>query len=70
MTELAKILIAAGVILLGAGLLLSLFGKLPWLGRLPGDILIERDSFRFYMPITTCLVLSVVLSLLVWLLRR
>lgn len=70
MTELAKILIAAGAVLLAAGLLLSLFGKLPWLGRLPGDILIERDSFRFYMPITTCLVLSVVLSLLVWLFRR
>ncbi|HEX7928427.1 MAG TPA: DUF2905 domain-containing protein [bacterium] len=43
---------------------------MPWLGRLPGDVSIQRESFSFYFPITTCIVLSVVLSLLFWLFRR
>ena len=45
-------------------------GKVPWLGRLPGDISIERESWRFYFPLGTSILLSVVLSLLVWLFSR
>jgi hypothetical protein len=61
-------LLGVTVFLLGAALLLA--GKLPWIGRLPGDIVIERTHFRFFFPLGTCLLASVVLSLLLWLLRR
>jgi Protein of unknown function (DUF2905) len=70
MTELGKILILWGGIMLVVGGLLTLSGKIPWLGRLPGDIIIQRDNFSFYFPLTTCLLLSLVLSLVVALLRR
>ena len=58
-----------GVTLLLIGLAWPLIGKLG-LGRLPGDIVIERSQFRFYFPIATSLVLSVFLSLVLWILRR
>jgi Protein of unknown function (DUF2905) len=62
--------------LIGIGLALVVLGLLwPWLGqlglgRLPGDIVIERGAFRFYFPIVTCLVVSVLVSLILWLLNR
>jgi hypothetical protein len=70
MTELGKILMVCGGLMLVVGVVLTLSGKIPWLGRLPGDIIIQRDNFSFYFPLTTCLLLSVVLSLVVALLRR
>jgi hypothetical protein len=70
MTELGKILIVFGGVLVLLGLLLSVGGKVPWLGRLPGDIIVHRDGFSFYFPLMTSLVVSVVLSLLFYLLRR
>jgi formate hydrogenlyase subunit 3/multisubunit Na+/H+ antiporter MnhD subunit len=70
MTELGKTLIVLGGILVLIGVLLSIGGKIPWLGRLPGDILVQRDRFSFYFPLTTSLLVSVVLSLLFYLLRR
>jgi formate hydrogenlyase subunit 3/multisubunit Na+/H+ antiporter MnhD subunit len=69
--ELAKLLMVIGVILVAVGVLLILGSKLPGrLGRLPGDIIIRRDNFTFYFPLVTCLLLSVVLSILFWLLGR
>ena len=62
-------LIIFGVVLIAAGLLWPVLQKLG-LGRLPGDIVIERENFRFYFPIVTSLVISVVLSLILWLLNR
>ncbi len=62
-------LIIFGVVLIAAGLLWPLLQKLG-LGRLPGDIVIERESFRFYFPIVTSLIISVLLSLILWLLNR
>lgn len=70
MQGMGKTLIILGMLLVGAGLLLSLGGNLPWLGKLPGDIRIERENFSFYFPLGTCLVISVLLSLLFWLFRR
>jgi len=70
MPGLGKGLIAAGVLLVLLGVLVSLAGKLPWLGRLPGDILIKRENFSLYMPLATCLLLSLFVSLLLWLFRR
>lgn len=65
-----KILIAVGLLLVLIGLLLTFGGKIPWLGRLPGDIRIERDHFSFYFPLGTCILLSLLFSLLLWLFRR
>ena len=65
----ARWLIILGVVLIVAGLFWPWLAKLG-LGRLPGDIVIERDNFRAYIPITTSIVISVVLSLILWLLNR
>ncbi len=64
-----KLLIFLGLTILVIGLLWPWLGKLP-LGRLPGDILVERENFRFYLPITTMLLVSGLLSLILWLLRK
>ena len=65
----AKWLITAGILLLVAGLLWPWLAKLG-LGRLPGDIVIERGNSRFYFPVTTSIIVSLVLSLILWLLRK
>lgn len=65
----ARWLIVLGLIMLAAGLLWPWLAKLG-LGRLPGDILIERGSFKIYVPITTSILISLVLSLLLWLMNR
>jgi len=71
MTELGKIMVIVGLGIVAVGGLLWLGGQLHWpLGRLPGDIRIEREHFRFYFPVTTCLLLSAVLTLILWLIRR
>ncbi len=64
-----KALIVAGLTLLVIGLLWPWLSKLP-LGRLPGDILVEREGFRFYLPLTTGILLSLIASLVIWLFRR
>ena len=60
-----RLLILLGVVLVAIGLLWPVISKLG-LGRLPGDIVIRRDHVVFYAPITTCLIISVILSLIVW----
>ncbi|MSU62563.1 MAG: DUF2905 domain-containing protein [Pedosphaera sp.] len=70
MNEIGKWLMVAGLLLAGVGAFLWLGPKIPWLGRLPGDIAVERPNFKFYFPLTTCIIVSVVLTLLAWLLRR
>lgn len=60
-----KLLITLGVILLTLGIIWPLLSKLPF-GRLPGDIYIERENFTFYFPLTTGLLISIVLSALLW----
>ena len=65
----ARWLIILGLVLIAAGLLWPWLAKLG-LGRLPGDVVIERDNFRVYIPIATSIVISVVLSLILWLLNR
>jgi len=70
MNELGRTLMIFGAALLGFGLLLTLAGKLPFLGRLPGDIYVKREGFVFYFPLATSIVISLVLSLLFTLFRR
>ena len=69
-----KILIGIGIVIVLMGAVLILAGRLPGvfgpIGKLPGDILIKRDNFTFYFPITTSILASVILSLLAWLLFR
>ena len=68
--SLGKALVVFGVILIGVGLVLTAGPKLPWLGRLPGDLLIQRDRFSFYLPLATSLLISLLLSLVLWLVGR
>jgi hypothetical protein len=71
MPHLGKTLIIIGTIVLAVGLILFFAGnKLHWIGRLPGDIRIERENFRFYFPVTTMILLSIVLTALLWLIRK
>jgi hypothetical protein len=65
----SRILVLIGILLVVVGLLWPVIVKLG-LGRLPGDIYVERDGFRFYFPITTSIIISVVVSLLLWLFFR
>ena len=67
---LGRLLIVLGIGLVVAGLLLSFGGRIPWLGRLPGDIVVERPGFRFYLPLATSVLLSLLLTGILWLLRR
>jgi hypothetical protein len=69
MSAMQRILIAVGAVILLVGLLWPWLSKLG-LGRLPGDIRIETETGFFYAPITTCVVISVVLSLVIWFIRR
>ena len=70
MPGLGKLLIAAGIVLVLAGIVVSAAGRIPWLGRLPGDILIRRENFTFYFPLASCVLLSVLISLILYLFRR
>ena len=70
LVPLGRALIFVGVILTGFGLALLLAPKIPWLGRLPGDIVIQRERSSFYFPLASCLLASVLLSLLLWLMGR
>lgn len=65
-----RFMILAGAILIVMGIVILSKGRVPFLGRLPGDIRIEREGFRFYFPIVTCIIISIVLSLIMILLTR
>ena len=65
-----KTLIYLGLVLVIVGVVFSLAGKLPWLGHLPGDITIERERFTFYFPLATCILISLIVSLVLYFFRR
>lgn len=66
----SRMLIITGLVLVAAGVLFALFPRVPWLGKLPGDLLIQRGNTTFYMPLATSLLISLLLSLLVWFFRK
>jgi len=68
--DLGKVLIIFGIVIAGIGVLLLVGDKIPWIGRLPGDILIKREKFTFYFPIVTCIIISIILTLLFSLFRK
>lgn len=70
MQEIGKILIFLGIILLTIGVFLLIFPKAPWLGKLPGDIYIQRKNISFYFPLATSIIASLILSLFFWLIWR
>jgi hypothetical protein len=70
MTDLGKTLVLFGILMVVVGAVFMWGGKIPWLGNLPGDITIQRERFTFYFPLATCLLISLVLSLVVYFFRR
>jgi Protein of unknown function (DUF2905) len=71
MQEIGKLVMIVGIVLAVVGALLWRFpGWFGWLGRLPGDISVQKGGFSFYFPIVTCIVISIILSLLSWLFKR
>jgi len=65
-----KILVVAGLAVAAVGVLFLLSDKVGWIGRLPGDITVRRGNFTFHFPLVTCILISLVASLLLWLLRK
>lgn len=70
MAGLGKTLIVLGLLLAVVGVVLVLAGRIPWLGNLPGDISIQRERYSFYFPITTSIIISVILSLVLYFFKR
>ena len=70
MDSIGKLLIVFGLLVAGVGVMVLLAGRLPWLGRLPGDVSIERGNWTFYFPLATSLLVSVVLTLTFWIIGR
>jgi len=71
MQPVSKLLVLAGLGIALVGIIIWLFGnKLNWFGNLPGDIRVERQNFRFYAPIASMLLVSILLSAILWLIRR
>lgn len=62
--DLGKILIVIGALILIIGIVLTIYGKIPFLGKLPGDIKIERENFTFYLPIASSILISIIISLI------
>jgi len=67
---LGKMLVLLGVFIILIGLLLMVGDKIPWVGKLPGDIVIKKEKFTFYFPLTTSILISLILTLLFWILRK
>ncbi len=70
MHDLGKLLVVLGLVLVAAGALLWKTGALDGLGKLPGDLFVQKGNATFYFPLVTCLIISLVLTLVMWLLRK
>ncbi len=70
MADFGKLFIFIGLLLVLIGIVFIVGNKIPFIGKLPGDIAIERKNFNFYFPLTTCIIISIILSLIFWLLGR
>jgi hypothetical protein len=71
MQHTGKIIVIIGIIIVIAGLVIWIFGdKLNWFGNLPGDIKIKRDNFSFYLPLASTILISIVLSFIIWIVRK
>ncbi len=70
MQDIGKFLIITGIIIIVVGGLFLISGRLPWIGRLPGDLVIQRKNFTFYFPLATSILLSIIISFILWFLGR
>ena len=70
LNPLGKVLIIIGGIIIVIGLLMMFGNKIPYIGRLPGDVIIRKKNFTFYFPITTLIILNLILLLISWLMRK
>jgi hypothetical protein len=70
LSDLGRVLILLGVVIALVGIVLVSAGRLPWVGRLPGDVHVQRGHWTFYFPLGTSIVLSVLLTLILWLVGR
>ncbi|MCM8770515.1 MAG: DUF2905 domain-containing protein [Candidatus Omnitrophica bacterium] len=70
LSDLGKILILCGIVMIVVGIVFAFMHKVPYLGRLPGDIYIQKKNFTFYFPLATSIVISIILSLIFWLFFR
>lgn len=70
MQHIGKVLLFIGIIVAALGVIILIAGRIPWIGRLPGDILIQKKNFTFYFPLATSILISIILSLLFWFLGR
>lgn len=67
--DFGKLLIFLGIFIVLLGLFFTFGGKVPYLGRLPGDIIIHRGNFHFYFPIVTCILISAILTFIFWIIK-
>lgn len=70
LAAIARFLIITGIVLIIAGLILFFSGKIPYIGRLPGDIFIKKENFTFYFPLVTCIVISIIITIILSLFLR
>lgn len=70
LSGMGRILIVIGLLIAVVGLVLSFAGKIPWLGRLPGDFFFRGKGFSFYFPLTTSILISAILTLILWFINR
>jgi len=70
MSDLAKVLIIFGIVIVSAGLTLLMIPRFPFLGRLPGDMLIKKEQFTFYFPLTTSVIISIIISVIYCLIKK
>lgn len=68
--KMGRLLILVGAMLVILGLIINYFGKIPLLGKLPGDISIERENFKFYFPITSSILISVLITIIIYIINR
>jgi len=68
--SIGKLLVISGIVLAAIGLIVIASSKIPWVGKLPGDILIKREGVTFYFPITTCILVSVILSFVLFIINK
>lgn len=70
MVNLGRTVVILGLVLAAIGLVLMISPKIPWLGKLPGDLYIKKENFSFYFPITTSIILSVIISVILYFIRK
>jgi len=70
MGDLGKSIVTLGIVLIIVGMLMTVAGKIPGLGKLPGDIFIKKENFSFYFPLTTCILISILFSIVMYFLGK